>query len=318
MVSDYEVVLPTFNGEKFLLSQLDSIGNQSLSPARIIISDDGSSDSTLNIIHQWSMSNHIPVTLLPNDGNRLGSCRNFEKLLAYSSADYVMLADQDDIWDLNKAEDLIHILNQNEKIYGSNIPILVHSDLRIVNELDQIIAYSFFQFQHLNPIADDWLSISLQNVVTGCSCVVNRACIDKCLPFCSETILHDWWLALVTSKFGKIIYTPTCYVSYRQHSNNVVGATGFKNMIIKRITKLYRDSSIDSWIGPGLYQLHSFNRRYESDGSVTSKLISDLISRNSFARINAALKLRLSKHGKIRTLVFYIILFLWHPRQEYK
>ena len=77
MVSDYEVILPTFNGEKFLLSQLDSIGNQSLSPARIIISDDGSSDSTLNIIHQWSMSNHIPVTLLPNDSNRLGSCKNF-------------------------------------------------------------------------------------------------------------------------------------------------------------------------------------------------------------------------------------------------
>ena len=74
MVSDYEVILPTFNGEKFL-SQLDSIGNQSLSPARIIISDDGSSDSTLNIIHQWSMSNHIPVTLLPNDGIDLAAVK---------------------------------------------------------------------------------------------------------------------------------------------------------------------------------------------------------------------------------------------------
>ena len=68
-----------------------------------------------------------------------------------------------------------------------------------------------------------------------------------------ETILHDWWLALVASKFGKIIYTPICYVSYRQHSNNVVGAIGFKNMIAKRINKLYRDLSMDSWIGPGIY-----------------------------------------------------------------
>lgn len=314
VVNQYEIVLATFNGADFLRHQLNSIANQSLLPSKIIVSDDRSTDSTLEILDKWTNEHSISVEILPHHSYNLGCCRNFERLLSYSSANYVILADQDDCWDSNKSELLVDNLNHYENIYGSNTPLLVHSDLRLIDEYGCLISDSFFAYQKLNPYRDDWLSISMQNIVTGCACIVNRSCIDKALPFTEETILHDWWLALVASKFGKIIYIPSPHICYRQHSSNVVGAIGFKNNTLKRLRQLPTKSFVNSWIGPTLCQLYSFQKRYLAPSDSISIQLGLLVSKNPFCRLLAALKLRLCKHGFFRTMAFYIALLFWRPR----
>ena len=96
MVIDYEVIMATWNGRKYLIEQLNSIASQSVPPKRIIVSDDGSSDNTIEL-NQWRTSNNWPLIIYTNTNKNLGSCKNFEKLLFLSSAS-IMLSDQDDLW----------------------------------------------------------------------------------------------------------------------------------------------------------------------------------------------------------------------------
>ena len=84
----------------------------------------------MSICNYWSTHSHIPFLILPQPSSRLGSCGNFERLLTFSSSNYVMLADQDDIWDLNKAEKLLRRMIALENYRGKSHPLLVYSDLR--------------------------------------------------------------------------------------------------------------------------------------------------------------------------------------------
>ena len=108
MVIEYEIVLATFNGSKYLGRQLDSISRQTIPPKRLIVSDDCSIDNTLDIVKNWATISSIPVTFLPPLTTRLGSLRNLERLLHSSTCKYVMLCDQDDIWDSDKAELMVN------------------------------------------------------------------------------------------------------------------------------------------------------------------------------------------------------------------
>ena len=236
---EYDVVLATYNGENYIDEQLYSIVNQSIPPSKIIISDDSSRDKSLSICNYWSTQSLIPFLILPQPSCRLGSCRNFERLLTFSSSNYVMLADQDDIWDLNKAEKLFKRMNALEKVHGKSHPLLVYSDLRLIDHSGKNISYSFYEFQCLSPSRDDFVSIGLQNIVTGCSCLVNQSCIKAALPFPSHVIMHDWWLAMVASRLGYLAFEESPCVSYRQHSSNLVGADGYPFLLFKRFRLLF-------------------------------------------------------------------------------
>ena len=228
---DYEVLLATYNGAKYLEEQLDSIASQTIPPRRIIISDDCSSDNTIDLLRSWSLRSDIDVQFLFPDEIQLGSCFNFEKLLLASTASYVMLSDQDDIWATTKAEILFAMMDEQEKLSSAQVPLLGHSDLRIVNDQGQCIHPSFFRYQHLNAEKNDYLSIALQNLVSGCALLVNRACVVSALPFPNDIVLHDWWLALIASRLGSISVTMQPCLAYRQHSSNVVGAKGYYNLL---------------------------------------------------------------------------------------
>ena len=313
MVIDYEVIMATWNGRKYLIEQLNSIASQSVPPKRIIVSDDGSSDNTIELLNQWQTSNNLPLIIYTNTNENLGSCKNFEKLLFLSSASYVMLSDQDDLWDPCKAENYITAMLRLEKKYSQNVPLLVHSDLRVVNDDASLISNSFFSYERLNSNRNDWISIGLQNIVTGCACLVNRACVEKSLPFADETILHDWWLALVAARFGQICFLPKSYISYRQHQNNLVGATGFKRRLISRFFDVFSDSFIEHSVGLSLRQLYSFQQMYLLEDLSLSAKFKALFSKRMTTRLRSAYSLRMSKHGSLRTIVFYILLMQWHP-----
>ena len=310
---DYDVLVATYNGAKYLDLQLSSILSQTIPPSSIIVSDDNSCDMTVDILRYWSSFSDIQIKILPTLSRRLGSCRNFERLLSASKSSYVMLADQDDIWDRSKAEILLNSIHNLESKYSNKVPLLIHSDLRLIDDTGLVISSSFFRYQHLNPRKDSFLDIASQNVVTGCSLLVNRACIDLAIPFSNHAILHDWWLALIASRLGRISFFMQPCISYRQHSSNLVGAKGFFRLVLSSLQKLLDSSTYDLWIGAPIRQLQAINLRYPYSSKIMNDRIQNLSHSNPFIRIISALNLGLTKHGLLRTLTFYIILLAWVP-----
>jgi len=222
-----DILLTTFNGAKFLPDQLDSLFAQTHLPRHIFIGDDGSKDETLAIINQFINKYPNTITLLP-PSEKLGVIKNFSRLIPLAKADYVMFSDQDDIWKKEKLEQTLSKMQEAEKSSSLPIPILVHTDLEVVDQDLKMIAPSFWKYTHLNPFKTDQLNRLLaQNVVTGCTMMINKAMLNLCFPIPENVIMHDWWAALVASAFGRVVPLNKATLLYRQHSNNTLGAKKF-------------------------------------------------------------------------------------------
>jgi len=320
----YEVVLATCDGEAFLDAQLASLAWQTWPPLRVLVGDDGSHDGTLRQLKAWQRRMDLSLEVLSNHaGERLGVVANFERLLMASQAPYVLLADQDDVWDRDKAERLLAAMALLEQRVGMHTPVLVHANLRLMGAHGRDLGMLFHQAQHLKPRRNHWLELALQNTVTGCACVVNRACLQAALPFPAETVLHDGWLALVAARTGAISYLPQACMGYRQHGTNVVGAAGWRQQWRRRYRQLVaapgRAALAEVWIGATLRQLRVCDRRFAPADRLSrrqSQAIAALFSVSPGRRLAAALQLRLRKHGLRRTLGFYLALWWWRPQRE--
>lgn len=221
-----DILLATYNGERFLSQQIESILQQTYSNFRLIIRDDGSKDGTLQIIHDFIKKDPKRILLIPTR-ETLGAKSNFSKLMEYSSAPYVMFSDQDDVWMPHKVELTLQHMLDLEKKHGLH-PFLVHSDLVVVNENLKEIHSSFWRYANINPHKALTVNRLLsQNVVTGCTMMVNHLMVDLARPIPPEAFMHDWWIALTAAAFGKIaiVEEPTMY--YRQHAKNALGAQKF-------------------------------------------------------------------------------------------
>ncbi len=220
-----DVLMATYNGAAFLDQQIRSVLRQSWSsPFRLIVRDDGSTDATPDVLRRYATECSDIVQCVA-DNDHLGSCGNFSRLMEQSSADYVMPCDQDDVWMLDKIAVTWAEMNRLESIYGRDVPILVHTDLQVADSELKPVSSSFAKYEGLDPIGGGRLRrLLLQNVVTGCTLMANRALLQKAKPIPPEAIMHDWWLGLVAAAFGKLAYLPRATMLYRQHSENRVGA----------------------------------------------------------------------------------------------
>lgn len=226
-----DILLATYNGANFLEQQIDSIFNQSVSGWRIIAHDDGSNDRTLEIL--LSFQSRFPEKLrVIQDGIKFGSAKeNFVHLISYSTADYVMFCDQDDVWLPHKIE-VTYTKMKTIEDKDRHTPCIVHTDLTVVNHALEVIHPSMFSYQCLPKKLYIVHFILVQNFVTGCTMLVNRAAINCSLPVASSAIMHDWWIAAhVLLSGGKIELISQATILYRQHANNSVGS--------KKITVFY-------------------------------------------------------------------------------
>ena len=306
--------MATWNGADHLDQQFTSILGQSRLPVRVLVADDGSTDATLSLVRAWQHRSSVPVELLPAMPERLGSCRSFERLLAASRAPYVMPADQDDLWDADKADRLLSVMGDLEARWGSGVPLLVHGDLRLIDRAGCVFASSFHRFQGLQPQRSAWLAIALQNVVTGCATLLNRSCIEQALPFPPQAVLHDWWLALVAARQGHVAFLPDACVSYRQHGGNAVGALGERRQLIRRLRQVLQAGAAPRLLEPGLRQLQACAQRYPRGlTSLERRWLAQLTDPSPLRRWRAAQGLRLRKHGLWRTAGFYAALACWSP-----
>lgn len=226
------ILLPTFNGEKYLAEQLDSLVCQSYQNLIIVIRDDGSSDGTLKVIHSYQARFPDKFHTIENDGRNLGACNSYSFLMNYAVAHkeelglkkaYMMFCDQDDIWIKKKVELEMQTMETAEA-EGADIPVLVHSDLKVVSESGALIAESFLRYQGLHPAKNKFRQLLFCNLVTGCTALINEPLATRSLPIPEKAIMHDWWLALVASAFGRLVLIHQPLVEYRQHGSNTYGA----------------------------------------------------------------------------------------------
>lgn len=235
-----DIVLATYNGEKFLAEQIRSIQNNSgydKFVSRLLVIDDGSTDATFSIVKELSLHDK-KIVWLTNTSNRHGASNNFAFGLAQTLSPYIMLSDQDDVWLPEKIQLSIDKIKQLEKESGS-VPLLVFSDKEIVDEKLQTICSSYFK---LRDIPKDWHvkpeQLCQQNVVSGCTMLFNRALLNKAMPIPENAYMHDWWLALVANKCGKLELIDKPLIKYRQHDNNTIGVN--KRSKLSLITRFYQ------------------------------------------------------------------------------
>lgn len=213
-----DILLATYNGEKYVREQIESILNQTYTNFNLLISDDVSKDNTVSILKEYEQKDSR-VKVFVQEKN-LGYIRNFEFLLKNITSKYYMLSDQDDFWLPEKVE------KSYKKISEENLD-LAFCDLEVVNEKLETIYPSFWKYLKIdNKVKyDDYRTEYLYNCATGCTIIARNKFMDKILPvpYKSEYMPHDYWIALVVAVNGKIGHIDDKLIKYRQHSNNQIG-----------------------------------------------------------------------------------------------
>lgn len=217
-----QILLSTWNGERWLPALLNSLLRQSYKAWKLIIRDDGSSDNTRHLIHKWQQCYPEQITIL-SDKQHMGSKQSFSQLVEHSTARYLMFCDQDDVWRDNKIDLQMMRMQEKERHYGKATPVLIHSDLEVVDQSLKTKHSSFWKLRSfkLQQPKEQYL---VQNVVTGSASLFNRVAADLAFPLSNKAMEHDRWLALCVAWFGVIDTVDLPLVKYRQHSENQIGA----------------------------------------------------------------------------------------------
>ena len=218
------ILLATYQGAPFVKAQMESLLHQTYLDCHILVRDDGSNDGTKGVIAEYAR--HFPdkITLLEEQKN-LGIKGNFSRLMELCpKTPYIAFCDQDDWWQPDKIEICAREMRRLEMIWGAHTPLLVHTDLVVVDQNLSMIAPSFWNYSYLSPTKNQLPRLLSQNVVTGCAMLINQALLEKAWPIPPEAWMHDWWIALVACCFGKIQALSIATILYRQHANNDTGA----------------------------------------------------------------------------------------------
>lgn len=232
-----EILLATYNGEKYLNEQIDSIINQTYTNWKLLIRDDGSEDRTLEILKEYEKRDERISILRDNKGN-LGFVKNFEELLKNSSEEFIMFSDQDDYWLENKIEKYIGVL-ENLDVEKLKKPLLIHSNSFVCDEKLNILKKNFVDSKVALQYGGNGYFFAY--FVQGSTTLINRKLINLGLPFLRSVTLHDRYFHLLVEFFGNRIFIDESLIKYRQHRNNEIGA---KSSVIKKILfKRYFDDS---------------------------------------------------------------------------
>lgn len=224
------VAMATYNGEKYIKDQIRTILENLENEDEIIISDDGSTDNTINIIENFmKKDNRIKLFKGPKNGVK----QNFANAIKNCTGKYIFLADQDDIWEKNKVDKVLNCFEKEE------CTLVIH-DAEIVNERLEKIEDSFFEYRKSGNgiIKNIW-----KNTYIGCCMCFENSIREKILPIPNDIEMHDQWIGIINEKYGKSYFLKEKLIKYRRHSSNVsqmkhYGILKMLNNRIKIINKI--------------------------------------------------------------------------------
>lgn len=300
-VKKVQILLSTYNGEKYVEQQLDSLLQQEYKNLEILIRDDGSSDKTVSILETYQ-DQYPNVKVIKGENKGVISSFFELALKASESADYFAFCDQDDFWKPTKISRAIDLM-EKENSDGS---LLYCSRLDIVDENLQLLKQS-----QILPQEVGLENAIIQNVATGCTIVFNKALLElfkSHLPSIIEKVtMHDAWFYLLGSAFGKVIYDEQSHILYRQHSSNTLGMADnkFKSALIRY--KKFQEKGHEK---PFTQQAEEFYRLFKGDlDSNQKKMVEDyLYKRNSFfERALYSINNPLYRQNRRDTIIFRIL-----------
>ncbi|KRM84215.1 glycosyltransferase, group 2 family protein [Limosilactobacillus coleohominis DSM 14060] len=304
------ILMSTYNGDKYLKTQIQSIINQKYTNWHLYIRDDGSTDKTIEIIEEFEKKEPRISFFNRKNIKNVGVTRSFIDLLNNVNADYYMFSDQDDYWMPNK---ISICLNKISKVSG---PTCVFTELQVVNKNLKLL--------HLMNNSNVWFDFPhflFGNCVTGCTMMINNDL--KSLLLIEKTnfqnvYLHDWWIAMICASFGKLLYVSTPTIYYRQHGDN---AEGSKKDNLKTIAKrtLHLDHEITG-MAKILAMDYEFNRLFgDQINGINYQYIkgySPLFNCKNISFINRLIMILklppLRTHLRGKFLFSYLILFKYH------
>ncbi len=230
-----QILLSSYNGEKYVSEQIDSLLAQSYQNIHILIRDDGSKDKTIEILKKYE--SNFPTKISVNYGKNIGVIKSFFELIKISENDYefYFFCDQDDFWEKDKIKRAVEIMQSSKEI-----SVGYCSNLKLVDE-----KLNFMRLAYTKLLIPNLLNSFYENIVTGCSYSCNNSLFlkikDKTKVIDSKKIpMHDHYFYFLTCLYGKLIYDDRSYILYRQHSSNVVGLK--KKNIYKRAKNVFFNS----------------------------------------------------------------------------
>ena len=226
------IVLSTYNGAKFLAEQIESIQKQTFTDWQLLIRDDGSIDETPQIIKQFVAADKRIKFINADKRENFGIIKNFFTLVKFEAADYYFFSDQDDVWLPNKMATMLDEAAKHDQAK----PLMVYMDLSVVDQNLVVTQPSMIRSQshHANTTL---LAELTENTVTGGVAMINHALAEKWVDT-DDIVMHDWYLALLATATGKLVYIDKPGELYRQHDNNVLGARTLRKRFAKWLNPL--------------------------------------------------------------------------------
>lgn len=224
------VAMATYNGEKYLKEQIDSILVNLSENDELVISDDGSTDGTVDIIHKY-IKNDNRIKLF--EGPRNGVKQNFANAINKCLGKYIFLCDQDDIWCENKVEEVLSFFEKKD-----DITLVIHN-CKIVDGNLKETGKNFFDYR---KSGNGILKNIWKNTYIGCCIAFKSELKNKILPIPNDIEMHDQWIGILNEKYGKSYFLDKCLIKYRRHENNVskMKHYGIKKMIRNRMLFIMR------------------------------------------------------------------------------
>ena len=308
------ILMATYNGEKYIREQINSILMQSFTNWELLIRDDNSSDDTMRILEEYE-KNEARVKILRDNLGNVGQCANFDLLMQHCLAEdaYFMFADQDDIWNPNKIELSIKKIIDVEKSSNYKTPILIYTNYVITdsNLLGSHVAYRSTLHYSKYELA---CRLLVQNWVMGCTVIINKSLLELSINIPSEAENHDNWMAIIASLAGKIAFLNETTMKHRIHSNNVTTqthTTSFK----ARILRVYnRFKTNDRAFEKRTRLLNHIKNRVirfvDQEGLEIVKNYSDTLQTRGFKALSIAYKSKFFGVNKIQTMLFFMQLYL--------
>lgn len=311
------VVLPTYNGRRYLTEQIESLLGQSHSEFLLLVRDDCSTDGTDELLAEFA-SRDSRIEILPNDGRRLGAKASFDTLLRAASAraDYVFCSDQDDIWDTDKISATLDFAVQ--KIAGR--PGMVFTDFRIIDERGTVV-------DARGPVRNvasrrqtfAVTSLLVSNYVWGCTSVCSRELLELALPIPADAENHDYWLAMTAAAMGDLHYLDQPTISYRKHSSNVTG--GLEQRRFRSRLRRYSGLGLSESVTRRRLrdaQMSALRARLESVGSAPPRSLIELdrfldsLTMRPTSRIMVEHRLNVAHAGFLQRFAHYVVLVAMH------
>lgn len=239
-----EILLSTYNGEKYIIEQLRSIFNQKDVDIHILVRDDGSDDNTLEKIKEF---NSVEIDVIK--GSNVGFAQSFWTLIkAAKDADFYAFCDQDDYWLNDK------LISAIEKIKGISGPTLYTSNVKTADDKLNIINNMGFNVNGVLSYADSLK----KSVLPGCTFVFNSLLLKQLKKYTGDMIAHDWTCYVIANSIGTIVYDSTPHMLYRIHENNAIGLDSKMKDLKKKIIRFFnpKTSRARSSVAGNIYKFY--------------------------------------------------------------